>query len=764
MHRSRRILTVLTLAICTASAWAVKPETWTHAQPKDFSSGKSENVVISSRGEVMLARDSKVLFDAEKFTEAVNALAQSEDGAIYAATGPNGHIYKIDGDEASKFVTLPDGNVFSLLFAEDGRLLAGTGGGDQARIYAIDDKGEFTLFNEPEGARYIWTMARGGDGEIYAATGNEGQLFVMNANGKNARVLADLKPKNLLCMAFGGDGMLYLGTDEDGLIYRINLDTGKPYVMYDAAEAEISALAVDTQGNIFAATAAADKARPGRTVADKPGGKPDSDAVPNTGPAGSRPADDESDSDDETEADPSEPARPALRLSVIQALATRQALGRPSAQGSTTTSTASGSGNAIYRIDTFGFVTEIFREPVLILDLVEADGTIYAATGSEGRIYAITPREDSKAMIAKLEPAQVTCLLQLDDGSMMAGTANTPKIVRIGKGYAAKGTLVSKPLDAGQIVKWGRLRWDATVPTGTKLTVATRSGNVSDEESEAWDAWSDEMDATRAQQIRSPGARFLQYRLTLETTQPGQTPRLTNLNIPRIQENRPPVISSLEVLAAVEEAKKPASNQKVKQLANAAGYGDESAPSPQFHNVVKWSCEDPNEDTLIYDVFHRQLNQRRWIRLAEDVKETLHIWDTRTVPDGRYEVRVVGDDRLSNALGTELTDARLSDPFIVDNTPPNVRVERVEHLGKSGIRLHGLAQDRLSPIAEAGYRIDSKEECQVIMPDDDVFDSLEEQFTITVMDLDPGDHWISIRASDEQGNARYISHKVTVGD
>jgi hypothetical protein len=150
--------------------------------------------------------------------------------------------------------------------------------------------------------------------------------------------------------------------------------------------------------------------------------------------------------------------------------------------------------------------------------------------------------------------------------------------------------------------------------------------------------------------------------------------------------------------------------------------------------------------------------------LAKDVKEALHIWDSRTVPDGKYEIRVVADDRTGNAPGTELQDARLSDLVIVDNTAPEVQVERVERVGKSGVRVQVLASDALSPIAEAAYRLDSQEESRVLIADDEVFDSPEERLTIALQDLEPGDHWLSIRVSDDQGNARYISERVTVGD
>lgn len=751
-------------AFSALPAWAVKPANWVHEQPKDFAVGKTENVVITSRGEVMLGRESSELFDAEGKAEVINALAQAADGTIYAASGPDGHIFRIRGDETDTFATLDEGNVFSLLLAADGTLLAGTGGGEQARIYAIDREGKSSVFFEPENAKYVWAMARGSDGTVYAATGTEGQIFVIDADGKNGKVLADLDPKNLLCMAFGDDGMIYVGTDEDGLIYRINPETGKPYVMYDAAEAEISAITVDAAGNIYAATAAADQARPGRSIADKPGGRPDDDESDDTDSSSDTQPAADGDSDEPGKSDASAKKAPSTyKIRVGQSIAARLA-SKASSRGSSSSSGSSGGGNAIYRIDTFGFVTEIFREPVIVLDLAESAGTIYATTGNEGRIYAITPGHDVTTNIAKLEPAQATSLLRLDDGRLIVGTANAAKVFRVSDDYAGKGTLVSKPLDAGQIVKWGRLEWGADVPTGTKLTVATRTGNVADEESDAWDEWSPEIDATSARQVSSPGARFLQYRLTFETNRTDATPSLTRLSIARVEENRPPLVSGLEVISAVDESENPGSNQKVKQAAASAKYGDEDAPAPHYHYVVKFKSEDPNQDTLLYEVYYRPVGHDKWVRLAKEIKEALHIWDSRTVPDGKYEVRVVADDRASNAEGTDLSDARISDPFVVDNTPPDVRVDRVESAGKSGVVLHCTATDQLSAITEAAYRVDSAEQGRTVGADDDVFDSREEAFTIRIRDLDPGDHWISIRVSDDQGNVRYLSQPVSAGE
>lgn len=735
-------------------ALAVKPEKWTHEQPKDFTAGKLDNVVVTSLGEVMLGRDTKTLFDPEDKAEVINALAQAGDGLIYAATGPNGIIYKIDGEKVTEFATLPPegGTVFSLLFAADGRLLAGTGGGEQARIYRIDGTGRATVFYEPKDARYVWAMARGADGRVYAATGIEGQLHAIEADGSEGKVLVDLKPKNLLCLAIGSDGMLYTGTDGDGLVYRIESKTSKPFVLYDAKEPEISSIVLDAGGNVYASTASASAARPGRAIADKPGGRPEQ---PTTRPSQS---DTSAKGDDEKAADEAKKANggsPATReASSLLALAGKS-LGKP------VTPSAPKEGNAIYRIDRDGFVTQVFREPVMILGMAESSGTIYVATGNEGRVYAVTPAEDRTTMLTKLEPQQATTVLHLNDKTVIVGTANAAQLVRIADRCAAKGTVTSPVLDAGQLVKWGRMLWDAKIPEGAKLSIATRSSNVKDDESEAWEAWSGELNATSPQQIASATARFLQYRLTFETTVDDAGPTLRKIELTRIQENRAPKVESLQVASVRQVAQQPGAPSKVKAMLGTLG---RSAPGPDYFWVIRWKASDPNKDKLVSDVFYREAGTKRWVRMKKDVTESMLPWDTRTVSDGEYEVRVLAKDVKANAPGTDLSDARISEPIIVDNTPPQVKIDEAAAKGKDAVRLRATFTDARSAIAGASYSVDSDEKWTPLAAEDDIFDAPAESVVFTIDDLEPGEHRIALRVRDGQGNTRYVSRSVTVGN
>ncbi len=727
---------IIGLAFGTSTGLAVKTASWTHEQPKDFLACEAENVVVSSLGEVTLGRKIEELRLSNEESLVVNALVRAGDGKIYAATGPGGIIYQLDGDDVSEFSTLPEGGtVLSLLFNKEGQLLAGTGGGESAKIYRIGGTGQAILFHELKEATYVWDLALGTQGEIYAATGTEGKLYVIDADGKESRELVDLKPKNLLCLAFGTDGMLYTGTDGDGLVVRVAPEGGNFYVMYDAKEEEISSIVVDDEGNIYAATAAGDQAKPGRTVADKPAGKPETQAS-NGDSTTTQPEDEESDSENE------KPKKPTVVGKPVSA--------KDKAQG-----------NAVYRIDTDGFVTEVFREPVMILDLAENDGTLYAATGDEGRIYAISPVENRITMIAKIEPSQATSLLFLPDGELVLGSANEVRLVRLSEGFAEEGTLQSKPIDAEQIVKWGRVHWKADVPEGTTLTVATRSSNVEDEESEGWDDWSSESNAATPQQIASPGARFLQYRLTLKSTVPEKTPNLRHLKITYVEENRPPQLKSFEAIPISEAAKHPKAPAKVKAMAR-RNTQQGALPEPDHLWAAIWEAEDPNKDDLIYNVYFRQAGDARWIRMAKEQEENFVLWDTRTVSDGKYELRVEAKDSKSNPPERSLSETRLSETITVDNTSPEITIQRMESTGDDSVTLQATFKDELSNVVDASYTLDSSSDWIPLAADDDIFDAPMESVTLTLTDLDAGEHRLALRVLDAQGNANHLSRAVEI--
>src|SRR3954469_13817511 len=81
------------------SALAVGTSHWTHTNEADFKAGTFDNVVATNLGDLKLSRATRTLLAQDARISAIYALAQAPDGSIYAATGPQGVLLRIDGDK-----------------------------------------------------------------------------------------------------------------------------------------------------------------------------------------------------------------------------------------------------------------------------------------------------------------------------------------------------------------------------------------------------------------------------------------------------------------------------------------------------------------------------------------------------------------------------------------------------------------------------------------------------------------------------------------
>jgi hypothetical protein len=80
--------------------------------------------------------------------------------------------------------------------------------------------------------------------------------------------------------------------------------------------------------------------------------------------------------------------------------------------------------------------------------------------------------------------------------------------------YQPSGTYVSRVFDGGTAsAVWDSIYWDSTLPTGSTLTIATRTGNTAVPDG-SWTAWSSESSASDGTSI-SVTRRYIQYRASL---------------------------------------------------------------------------------------------------------------------------------------------------------------------------------------------------------------------------------------------------------
>ena len=379
----------------------------------------------------------------------------------------------------------------------------------------------------------------------------------------------------------------------------------------------------------------------------------------------------------------------------------------------------------------------------MILKLVETDGKLLAATGNEGQVFVIDPATHETAVLVDLDSEQIPAMMLAKDGSTVLGTANPAELFTLGNSYAHRGTYTSPTLDAAQISLWGAMSVTADIPGGCSLTVETRSGNVQDPQQAAWSPWSpaqalmpdDKLPALAPKEIpvHSPPARFLQYRLTLTGTDE-LTPVVDRVQAAYVTPNLKPVIS--KVTTTYPEQTEP------------------DAPPATIINI-EWEAADDNLDPLVYKLEYQPAGSDRALLIAEDLTELTYEWETRRVPDGRYLVKVTADDRPDNPGDMAMTATRRTNPVLVDNSPPDLTVEQTVNGGQ--IKVSGQARDAWSTIRSLAYTLDSDDEYHPILPDDLIFDSTQESWDVTISDLSPGPHVLTLRAADARGNTVYRS-------
>ena len=176
----------------------------------------------------------------------VTALVQDKKGTLYAATSPNGKIYKIT---------------------------------DKA-------KGE-EFFNPAE--KYIWDLLFLDAGELWAAVGESGGIYRISPLGEG-RMFFKAAENHILCLERTARGDVVAGSGGNGLVYRITPE-GRASVLFETPYEEVRTLAVDREGQIYAAASGT----PTRTRKDDASDEPvriDTDVVLTVSASGgeSRPA------------------------------------------------------------------------------------------------------------------------------------------------------------------------------------------------------------------------------------------------------------------------------------------------------------------------------------------------------------------------------------------------------------------------------------------------------------------------------------------
>jgi len=796
------------------SAAAIQPKRWTHTAEADFAPGEVDGTVITNLGDVKLAAATRTL---DALPDGVTILYDIEvvAGVTYLAAGPEGKVLKVV-DETVEEVASFDGEQVFALDQLDGVLIAALSG-NQSRIVHLGDGEPRVMAKLPE-ARFLWDLLPAGDG-FFVATGPDGRVY--HADAEAVTEVLDTAQANVLCLARHGDGPIYAGTDTEGLIYRLTPrgaggEAFDAYVVYDAAEPEIGSLLVMADGTVYAGTADAEKARPGRLEepeAEETGrpGEPSGDES-DAAPAGEDGEADEAAQAAAAEADAEQPADVEADDTDAQAAAgPAQAddQGADAGKQATADGEADDPGDAAEADDAAptpeqrDALRELIRQRLLAaresgtIDPIAprgADGegrptrpATAAATGSgEGNaVYRIDPAgfvqpvfRDS-VMILKLaaEPS--------DTGGhrLLVATGTEGQLFRVEP--ATGETSVVLDLDATNIPAL-RVADDGTVMLGTAdaaslvtlMPGVAKRGTYTAEPMDAeqislWGTFNLTAEVpegssitveTRSGNLADPEAAAWSAWSQAAVFMPDQdasplAPRAIKIDSPpaRFLQYRLTLTSDGQVSPAVGKVELAYVMPNLRPAIDSlqASYPDPKKGQPPATGMnIQWQTTDDNGDRLLYKLEYQPAGSEKWLTLADELTDTSHAWDTNRVPDGRYRLRLTADDRLDNPGQMAMTARRVSDPVVVDNAPPTVRDLKVTVDGRTPT-LSGKIADKLTFIDSIAYSLDEDTQYTPLLPEDLIFDSTDERFVATLPDSSPGPHVVTVRVRDARGNTTH---------
>jgi hypothetical protein len=452
--------------------------------------------------------------------------------------------------------------------------------------------------------------------------------------------------------------------------------------------------------------------------------------------------------------------------------------------------------SGIYRISPEGAPEELWfsREDLVYSLGFGQDGRLIAGTGNNGSLLAIDGR-GVYAQLAKAGSAQITGIAPNAAGKVFLCTANPGKVFSVGPEYESEGSYESRSFDAQLFSQWGRIEWWGPPAAASGKAAANsseprteffvRSGNTEDPGKE-WSRWYGPY-AKSGGAVEAPSARFLQWKAVIHDGRPGDG--IDWVSVAYLPRNVAPVIDAIvlqdpgvraQSVTLTPSGQQQSVNLKVPPAPNTLGITITSTTSSvKFENPpqgfvqkgyqsVLWSAHDENDDEMRYSIYYRGESEHEWKLLKENLDQKFYSWDTTTLPDGAYYLKIVATDAPSNPPAVALKKERESERFEVDNTPPVIdHLEAVAVMTWGGspafvsVIVKFVARDVASSIERAQYSVDGGEWI-LVAPSGGISDAPEEHYQILLERLSTGEHTIAVRVYDKFENVGSAKTTITV--
>lgn len=697
---SMRWMTLFLSAALGVSALADQPSA-TFSGFNDWLGSETRGVRIGADGRLRLAPN---LRRVGQLPEGVIwAAVPDGSGGAYLSAGTDGKLFHYTGGQMKPLGQVKGGIVFAMARLGQDLVVAPTGEG---KLIRVSPGGEVKPFADID-ARIVWALAVEGDAVIVAGGSEKGALLVQAREGSSRR-LAELGDEtSFTALTSDGQGGWYLGSHGRGLVLRYSRQGDRLETLMDTPFDEVRALAVaDGQLYIGADNGLTPKFSTGQLE---------------------------------------------RREGYLQADALVTAR------------------SAVLRMDRDRVPETLWQSAQSqVYALAVWKGQLLVGTGNRSRLFSLPLGKardtDPFAVVQELGSAQATAFLP-SGGDLLVVGSNPAELHLLSEAQATEGTLESRILRGAPLADWGRAYLDAEVPTGTNVELQFRTGSTETPDA-TWSAWTPPLRSGERPAL--PPARFAQFRLRLSSTRGGATPTVETVNLFWAHRNLTPVWEGVDIMPPglvitrtappddIGIERVPLETQK---LIPALGYmGAEKRSFRRGGQSFQFRVNDPNGDTLQFAI--RLIPDRGAPMLLEKAwKEKFFSFDTLPVPDGRYRLEVTATDAPSAPFNAALASTWRTAPFTVDHTPPAI-AELIAVAEGEGVRVRFRARDETSTLKEAAVSADGERWLQLV-PEDRVFDQMEERFDVLVpRDAVRGDR-ILVKVVDRHNNEQ--SAAVTLG-
>lgn len=343
-------------------------------------------------------------------------------GNVWLGTGSNGAVYRVGRAGTEKVFESEATQVMALAVADDGTVFFGLT--PKGEVWRVRPGGKPELhFATGEG--FVYDLAFGPDGALYAATGPAGRLY--RIKGGQGKVVFAAPQMHLACVWAGVQGLgargrgqvsdeLLVGTAPDGIVYRLTLSGDERpavEVAFDTPLAEARAVAEDGAGGLYVA------------------------------------------------ANPAAEGGDSARVYAVDAS----------------------------RVERWSWACPDSIVFDILWDgetRTSGEGRLLVAAGAPPRLYELD-RDGHATLLYRFDEGQALCIEPAQD-KWPVGLGNPGRLVELGPGYADSGYLTSPPLDCGAPARFGRLDCIAEVPAGTTLDFDLRTG-YSEKPDSTWTEW-----------------------------------------------------------------------------------------------------------------------------------------------------------------------------------------------------------------------------------------------------------------------------------